>query len=60
MKPYSLDLRQRVVNAIENGEGSVTKAAQRFAVSKICVERWVRQKRPQGHVVPRRVGQSVA
>lgn len=60
MKPYSLDLRERVVNAIENGESSVRKAAQRFAVSKSCVERWVRQKRTQGHVVPRKQGGSVS
>ncbi len=60
MKPYSLDLRERVVNAIENGDSSVRKAAQRFAVSKSCVERWVRQKRTQGHVVPRKQGGSVS
>lgn len=60
MKPYSLDLRERVVNAIENGDSSVRKVAQRFAVSKSCVERWVRQKRTQGHVVPRKQGGSVS
>lgn len=60
MKPYSLDLRERVVNAVENGDSSVRKAAQRFAVSKSCVERWVSQKRTQGHLVPRKQGGSVS
>jgi transposase len=60
MKPYSLDLRERVVNAIETGDSSVRKAAQRFAVSKSCVERWVKQKRTEGHLVPRKQGGSVS
>ena len=60
MKPYSLDLRERVVKAIENGDSSVRKVAQRFAVSKSCVERWVKQKRTQGHVVPRKQGGSLS
>jgi transposase len=59
MKPYSLDLRERVVSAIENG-GSFRKVAQRFAVSKTCVERWVNQKRSQGHLVPQKQGGSVS
>jgi transposase len=59
MKPYSLDLRERVVSAIENGS-SFRKVAQRFAVSKTCVERWVNQKRSQGHLVPRKQGGSVS
>jgi transposase len=60
MKPYSLDLRERVVSAVENGDSSFRKVAQRFAVSKTCVERWVIQKRTQGHIVPRKQGGSVS
>jgi transposase len=60
MKPYSLDLRERVVSAIEKGDSSFRKVAERFAVSKNCVERWVIQKRTQGHVVPRKQGGSVS
>ena len=59
MKPYSLDLRERVVSAIEKGD-SFRKVAQRFAVSKTCVERWVKMKRTTGHVVPRKQGGSVS
>jgi transposase len=60
MKPYSLDLRERVVSAIEKGDSSFRKIAQRFAVSKTCVERWVKMKRTEGHVVPRKQGGSVS
>ncbi len=33
MKPYSNDLRQKIVEAYENGEGSFRKVAKRFSVS---------------------------
>jgi transposase len=57
---YSLDLRERVVRAIETRDGSFRKVAQRFAVSKTCVERWVIQKRSQGHLVTRKQGDSLS
>jgi transposase len=60
MKPYSIDLRERVVSAIEKGDSSFRKVAECFAVSKNCVERWVIQKRTEGHVVPRKQGGSVS
>ena len=33
VKPYSMDLRKRIVNAVEEG-GSIRKVAQRFVVAK--------------------------
>ena len=36
MKPYSLDLRQRVVEAYENGEGTHEELAEAFCVSLSC------------------------
>ena len=60
MKPYSIDLREKIVSAIEKGDSSVRKVAARFGVSKNCVERWMRQKRTEGHVVPRQQGGSVS
>jgi len=60
MKPYSIDLRQKVVSAIDKGDSSVRKVAERFCVSKNCVERWVSQKRTEGHVIPRKQGGSVS
>ncbi|MCG9890528.1 MAG: hypothetical protein MH252_05600 [Thermosynechococcaceae cyanobacterium MS004] len=45
---------------MEKGDSSFRKVAQRFGVSKNCVERWVIQKRTQGHVIPRKQGGSVS
>jgi transposase len=55
-----MDLREKIVSAIENGESSFRKTAQRFGVSKSCVQKLVAQKRTQGHVVPRKQGGSVS
>jgi transposase len=60
MKPYSLDLREKIVSAIEKGESSFRKTAQRFSVSKSYVQKLVAQKRTEGHVVPRKQGGSVS
>jgi transposase len=60
MKPYSLDLREKIVSAIENGESSFRKTAQRFSVSRSYVQKLVSQKRTEGHVVPRKQGGSVS
>ena len=59
MKPYSLDLREKVINAIEKGDSSVTKVAQRFGVSKNFVQKLVTQKRTKGHILPGKQGGSM-
>lgn len=50
-KPYSIDLRGRVVAAIEAGM-STGEAAQRFCVSKAAAGAWARLKRSTGSVAP--------
>jgi transposase len=60
MKPYSVDLREKIVSAISNGESSFRKTAERFSVSKSCVQKLVAMKRTEGHVVPRKQGGSVS
>ncbi|HEY9768472.1 MAG TPA: hypothetical protein V6C71_08155 [Coleofasciculaceae cyanobacterium] len=60
MKPYSIDLREKIVSAVEKGDSSVRKVAQRFGVSKNCVQRLITQKRTQGHILPRKQGGSKA
>ena len=52
MKPYSVDLRQRVVDAYAQGEGTIDQLAERFSVSPSSVERWVRRHRTTGSVAP--------
>lgn len=44
MRAYSVDLRERVVAAAEQG-GSLRSIAQRFSISAATVSRYARQKR---------------
>lgn len=46
-KPYSLDLRSRVVAAVSSGE-SCRSAAKRFAVSVSSVVKWAQRQRATG------------
>jgi transposase len=54
-KPYSQDLRERVVAALEGGL-STRQAAARFSVSIAAVGEWGRLKRSQGDVRPAKQG----
>ena len=38
--PYSLDLRQKVINFVENG-GKITKAAHTFGIGRTSIYRWL-------------------
>ena len=40
MKPYSQDLRGRVIAALEAGDGTQAEIADRFRLSKSTVEKW--------------------
>lgn len=40
MKPYSQDLRERVIAALEAGDERQAEIADRFAVSKSTIEKW--------------------
>lgn len=59
MKAYSVDFREKIVSAIEEGDSSVRKVAQRFGVSKNFVQKLVTQKRVKGHIVPEKQGGSM-
>jgi transposase len=48
-KPYSMDLRERVVAAIESGE-STHQAAARFSIGIATAGAWARLKRATGDV----------
>ncbi len=54
-KPLGVDLRRRVVAAIEGGL-STGEAAERFSVSKAAAGAWARLKRATGDVVPKPQG----
>ena len=51
----SVDLRQRVVTAVEAG-ATYRQAAERFGVSRASVCRWSQQKQRDGHVAPKPLG----
>ena len=53
MKPYSLDLRQRVVESYENGEGTYAELAEVFGVSLSWVEKLLRRWRETGSIAPK-------
>jgi transposase len=55
-KPYSLDLRDRVVAAVEKEGLSRNQAAARFGVAVSTVVHWVRRYRTTGSVAPSKIG----
>jgi len=52
MKPYSVDLRERVVAACDEGMGTA-EAAEAFAVSPSWVRKLKQQRRETGSIAPR-------
>jgi transposase len=59
MKPYSEDLRERVVRAVAQGTPRKDVAAT-FAVSVPTIERWLRRQRETGRLAPKPVPGPVA
>lgn len=55
-KPYSEDLRQRVVAASLQGGLSGTKAAARFGVAISTANAWIKRFRATGSVAPGQIG----
>jgi transposase len=53
MQAYSLDLRQRVVNAYEQGDDSIAAIAERFSVSVGFVKKMLTLSRTTGDLSPR-------
>jgi transposase len=55
-KPYSMDLRERVVAAVERDGMSRHAAAAHFGVSASSAIKWVRRMRETGSVAPGQIG----
>ncbi|MDZ8023503.1 MAG: transposase [Nostoc sp. DedQUE11] len=53
MKAYSTDLREKVMNAYKNREGSQRELAKRFSVSLSFVQSLLRRYRSSGTVEPK-------
>ncbi len=54
MKPYSQDLRERVLRAVDTGlaRADIVKT---FAVSPATIKRYLKQRRETGHVKPKAI-----
>src|SRR5262249_36371472 len=55
-KPYSNDLRERVVAAVETGGLSRNQAARQFGVAISTAINWVNRQRKTGSVAPGKMG----
>jgi len=53
VRPYPIELRQRIVEAYEAGEGSIEELAERFAVHRSTVINLLRLYRQTGALEPR-------
>src|SRR5690242_1207687 len=52
-RPYSTDLRERVLRACENGEESQAEIARRFEISESAVGSWLRHLHKDGRRAPK-------
>ena len=55
-RPYSTDLRERVLLAHEGGEGGATALARRFRIGLSTVYRWLAELRGEGRRAARPMG----
>src|SRR5581483_981304 len=55
-KPYSIDLRERVVAAVVTGGLSCNEAAEQFGVAISTAVEWVRRQRETGSLAPGKMG----
>jgi putative transposase len=55
-KPYSIDLRDRVVGSVVRDELSCGAAARRFGVALSTAIKWVQRYRQTGSVAPGQMG----
>src|SRR5712692_10359330 len=53
---HPIELRQRLVEVHERGEGGYILLARRFCIGEATAKRWVWQFRREGHVRPRKKG----
>lgn len=54
--PLSIELRQRVVTAVDNGEGTHDEIAERFGIKRSALQSWLRLRRETGSLAPRAMG----
>lgn len=55
-RPYSMDLRERVVSAVNDEGLSRHEAATRFGIAPSTAVHWLKRSNTTGSVAPKRVG----
>src|SRR4051812_46564484 len=53
MRPYSMDLRERVIAACDEGIDTRAEVAERFSVSQSWVRRLLQRRRETGSIAPK-------
>jgi transposase len=56
MQPYSIDLRQKIIEVYEEEKISIRKIAERFRVAKSFVQKLLKQFQKTGDIKPKRQG----
>jgi transposase len=56
MKPYSIDLREKIVSVYEKGDTSIRKVAAQFGIAKSYVQKLIQLRKEQGHLEPKKQG----
>lgn len=59
MKAYSLDLRQKIVEAYLNKQGSMQQLAERFNVARSFVQKLIKRYQDEGTLAPKPCGGKV-
>ena len=59
MKHYSIEFREKIVKAYEQGDTSIRKISAQFDVSKGFVQKLLKQKQVTGDVKPKKQGGSL-
>ena len=52
-RPYSTDLRERVLTAYEAGEGSQARVAERYRIGERTLSGWLKAAREEGRRAPK-------
>lgn len=55
-RSYPVELRERVVAAYDDGEGTYDEIAERFKIGRATVDRWLNLSRRTGSLEPRPMG----
>jgi transposase len=54
MQPYSIDLRQKIIEVYEEEKISIRKIAERFRVAKSFVQKLLKKWQKTGDIKPKR------